>query len=212
MPLTIDTKTKRSIARIVLIGLGLLAIALMVDVPESTDSYDEYASQVEQLRRDGHRQLVVNDSLKKVIADRDTLIRRSDRRVASLNQQLDVLRGQTAGMEGELDSLKETLTDSVSMAREIIPRQEKVIENKNKEIQSQGLIITEHLYTISLRDSSIVNLRVSNDSLSGIIRRMRPAPPNPNKLFGVIPMPSRTTAFVVGGAAGAAAAAIIMSK
>lgn len=212
MPISfkLDQKTVLSIARLVLIGVALIGLALMFDVPQSTDSYDQYAQQVDSLRRAGRRQLVIADSLKRVIEQRNTKIQQSDRRVAALNRELTFLRGHTQGLTDEVDSLKETLTDSVAMAREIIPRQERIIVQKDEEIEKQGLIITEHLYTITLRDSTILNITTSRDSLADIVRRMQPAPPNPNKLFGIFPMPSRTTVFVVGTATGAAAATAIM--
>lgn len=205
MGFKLESKTVVSIARIVLFGIALIAIALMVDVPDSTNTYDTYAEQVDDLRKRARAEKLRADSLNRVILERDIKIEQSDRRVRTLNTQLATLRGSTSVLEGQVDSLTETLTDSVTMAREIIPRQATIIVQKDEEIKTQGLIITEHVYTIHLRDQTISGLRISNDSLTALVLDIPEAPPNPNKLFGLIPMPSRTTTFVLGAVVGGVA-------
>jgi hypothetical protein len=112
-------------------------------------------------------------------------------------------------LQAEIEELKRGITDSVEMARIIIPAQETLIAK-----QKQDLVWYINVHMLDSEEKS--NLRVAivqKDSIIdkqalGLVRLQNqltklPDAPKHERLLGFIPMPSRKVAFVAGTIVGA---------
>jgi len=102
-------------------------------------------------------------------------------------------RTRTAVLREDLDSLKETITDSTEMARLIIPKQDSIISQQTVTISSQVTAIENLNNAIVNKDSTITLLTLSRDSLQRVVKNI-PTPPKPP----IFPKITRTQVFVGG--------------
>lgn len=155
-----------------------------------------YAQQVASFQRQATHAVAVSDSLRGVVRVRETTIQRLTREVASLRRKLP----DTATIDSlkmVVDSLYTTMSDSVKHAYAIIPLQHTVIQQQDSVIHIHVLTIVRQDTLLRLKDSTIVDLRQANDTLTAALRRPIPRP-KPERFLGILPLPSRRTSAVVG--------------
>jgi len=110
----------------------------------------------------------------------------------------------------EVSQLYAELSDSVLEEHEIIPKQQALIVAQDSTIRIQDAVIGHQERLLVLKDSTIVDLSLSRDSLRSVLMTI-PKPMRDDIFLGFIPKPSRKTSFLMGIIGGAVVtAAVIM--
>jgi len=198
--------------KIILFILGTMIVLNFMSewrLQSERERFDE-AYRTYQLQ--SQRALKYSDSLLKEIAMREAKVVVAVKKADSVQTRLQVLertRPTTATLNilrSSIDSLKNTLTDSVEMARIVIPAQDTLISIQRVTIgnlnESVSLLKVETTFlrtAIGEQRLIIEDVTLTADSLRKVVVNM-PKPPKKERLLGFIPLPSRTASFLLGAA------------
>jgi ribosomal protein L17 len=115
-----------------------------------------------------------------------------------------VSRDSVVKLKREIDSLKKATTDSVILARTVIPKQDTVIAVQDTMLTKKDSTIVDYAnqvgffhIAVTQKDSTIGIQKVSIDTLTNKLTNL-PKAPKPDKFLGFIPMPSRKLSGAVG--------------
>ncbi len=104
-------------------------------------------------------------------------------------------------MEERAETMKETLLDTLELARQILPLKDSIIAKQKETITLQSTQVTELESALGKKDDALKLALMRGDSLQAVINLIPPAPKNPNRILG-FKLPSRKATFVVGLAIG----------
>lgn len=179
-----------------------LAIVVLLSVGQCSkqDLFEktlaEHADEAERFKAEAKRAISYSDSIEKVAASRN-------RRIVALETKIDKLLAQRppqSSLDSQrvaLDSMFESLSDSVKFAYRIIPTQHLLIVRQDSTIRLQDSIIVKQDKLLVLKDSTLLGVTASRDSLRKVLSVV-PTPPKPYRILGFIPAPSRRTSFFLG--------------
>jgi uncharacterized protein (DUF4213/DUF364 family) len=148
-----------------------------------------------KLQADAANKMV--DSLKTVIVIEENEARAAIGQANIYAAQVKTTKNQVVGLKLNEDSLRKTITDSIEMARRIIPKLDSIIAQQDTVILHQDGEIKDLRFALQKKDTVISLLTYSRDSLQKVIITIPMAPKNPNKMFGIT-LPSRTVTFIAG--------------
>lgn len=208
---------------------GLIAIILIVAISFSLGKCSAGPSEFDKWKTERDSVLKSNEILKKEnkeIVSKNDSIDKILNTVNKSNQQLDERlkqqRAKTNSLQQRNDSLYKEL-ENIEVAeecREAVDAAKKVAEGyreETQELRKEVLILNQKdvnnkiliggLQAQRLNDSKIIgNLTTENRRLTNLVNDV----PDPDKeLFGLIPLPSRKTSFVVGVVTGIGVALVI---
>jgi hypothetical protein len=149
------------------------------------------------------------DSLKAEIVVADNESRAAESRAKVLSRQVNTLRDETLSMEERAEVMKETLLDTLVLARQLLPLKDSIIAKQKETIDVQGGQVKELESALSSKDNALRMALIRGDSLQAVINLIPPAPKNPNRMFG-IKLPSRKASFAVGLAMGLGAGVLVI--
>lgn len=176
----------------------------------------KYIQEVKTHKKRADSAVVAADSAKKLAAKLQADANAAKVKADSLNKQVDVAKSKVAAAKSEIAGLKgqltsaQTLGDSVKTMVEIIVVQDSTIAKQDTIIEKQTKVIGTLNTAIVEKDIAYSTLWVSHTRLEDIIKNTPKAPSNPDKLFGFIKKPSRTTTFLTGVAVGILATVTIV--
>jgi hypothetical protein len=179
--------------KLILTALATFAIVMVVNTSYFGKKEQSYLAQMREFKQQSELASKYADSLKTEIDVQETKASVAIARAEAAQQVALLSRTRTAALREDLDSLKETITDSTEMARLIIPKQDSIISQQTVTIGSQVTAIENLNNAIVNKDSTITLLTLSRDSLQRVVNNI-PTPPKP-PLF---PMITRKQAFVGG--------------
>jgi len=164
--------------------------------------YDDYKKSAEVTTR-------YADSLSnrvKILADS---VYRADNRIGNLSTEVLIIQTEKIALKNKLARLN-TQLNSVTDTTSILIMKDSIITNLSDQIVVSENIIVKKDSIISIREIQVDQLKRTvalathrGDSLQIIVLKLPATPPNPNKMFGFIPMPSRTVVGVLSFAVGA---------
>lgn len=210
------TELNSTIRTILLVGVAVL-IGLVYLNYNTKSSLSDYITKYNAFRAQGESTLVYVDSLKGVIgayekANEKILVlankyqKKADS-IAKVRPKPEVVKA----LQDRVDDLVKTTTDTMEMARVIIPAQAELIDTLNVTVKNQaeeleaktGEIFS--LHNIIRNDSSIIRFQnKSIDSLQKVVINFPKAPKDPDKILG-FQLPSRKLVYVAGVLTGIAA-------
>ena len=193
------------IIKYVIVALAVGAGAFYMGSCGKKDEIATYISEYKKFQAEAKAAIKMADSLSTKIVIIENEARISQGKAQQASGQVNVLIGKTTDLRKRADSIQQTLTDSIEMARRIIPMKDTIIAEQDSTIKVQAKQVAFLNLTIGKKDTIIGLLKFSNDSLKKVVIHIPAPPPNPNKLFGVIKLPSRTISYIAGIATGAAA-------
>jgi hypothetical protein len=161
----------------------IFAGALYWQDSTSDDAMDKYIEEYKAFQAKADSVTELADSLKEEIVIADNESRAAESRAKLLGRQVSALTNETLSMEERAETMKETLLDTLELARQILPLQSK--------------------------DNALRMAMMRGDSLQAVINLIPPAPKNPNRMFG-FKLPSRKATFVVGLAMGLGAGVLVI--
>jgi membrane-associated HD superfamily phosphohydrolase len=193
-----------------LLGL-LLAFAGVLYWQDSTsdDAMDKYIEEYKQFQAKADSVTELADSLKVEITIADNESRAAESRAKVLGSQVNSLKNETLSMEERAEVMKETLLDTLELARQVLPLKDSIIAKQKETITAQGTQVTELESALSSKDNALRMAMMRGDSLQAVINLIPPAPKNPNRMFG-IKLPSRKASFAVGLAMGIGAGVLVI--
>lgn len=179
--------------KMALVAFATFAIVMVVNTSYFDKKEQSYLAQMREFKEQSELASKYADSLKTEIDVQETKANAAVARAETAQRLAESSRTRTAALREDLDSLKETITDSTEMARLIIPKQDSVISQQTVTITNQVIAIENLNNAIVNKDSTITLLTISRDSLQRVVNNI-PTPPKPP----IIPKITRKQAFLGG--------------
>lgn len=196
--------------RLKLLGL-LLTFAGVLYWQDSTsdDAMDKYISEYKKFQAQADSATKFADSLAQEIVIADNEARAAQSRASVYSKQATELKNETLNLMDRAQLLTETITDTLELARQILPLKDSIITKQETTITTQDKQIQELETAILKKDDALKLALLRGDSLQTVVNNIPPAPKNPNRMFG-IKLPSRKTTFVVGVVAGVVIGGVVL--
>ena len=175
----------------------------------SDDAMDKYIEEYKVFQAKADSVTELADSLKVEIVIADNESRAAESRAKVLGSQVNSLKNETLSMEERAEVMKETLLDTLELARQILPLKDSIIVKQKETIEVQGSQVKELESALSNKDNALRMALMRGDSLQAVINLIPPAPKNPNRMFG-FKLPSRKASFLVGVAMGVGAGVLVV--
>ena len=196
------------IAKWMLIAAGVLGLVMYVK-NDSQDEMDKYIAEYKVFQAKAEAATELADSLKQEIVVADNESRAAESRARVLSRQVNTLRDETLSMEERAEVMKETMLDTLELARQLLPLKDSIIAKQKETIDVQGGQVKELESALLSKDNALRMAMIRGDSLQAVINLIPPAPKNPNRMFG-IKLPSRKASFAVGLAMGLGAGVLVI--
>ena len=196
--------------RLKLLGL-LLAFAGVLYWQDSTsdDAMDKYIADYKKFQAQADSATKFADSLVQEITIADNEARAAQGRANVYSRQATELKNETLNLMDRAQLLTETITDTLQLARQILPLKDSIITKQETTITSQDKQIQELETAILKKDDALKLALLRGDSLQTVVNNIPPAPKNPNRMFG-IKLPSRKTTCIVGVVAGVVVGGVVL--
>ena len=187
----------------------IFAGALYWQDSTSDDAMDKYIEEYKAFQAKADSVTELADSLKEEIVIADNESRAAESRAKILGRQVSALTNETLSMEERAETMKETLLDTLELARQILPLKDSIIAKQKETIATQGSQVTELESALQSKDNALRMALIRGDSLQAVINLIPPAPKNPNRMFG-FKLPSRKASFAIGLAMGIGAGVLVI--
>jgi len=187
----------------------IFAGALYWQDSTSDDAMDKYIEEYKAFQAKADSVTELADSLKEEIVIADNESRAAESRAKLLGRQVSALTNETLSMEERAETMKETLLDTLELARQILPLKDSIIAKQKETIATQGSQVTELESALQSKDNALRMALMRGDSLQAVINLIPPAPKNPNRMFG-FKLPSRKASFAIGLAMGIGAGVLVI--
>jgi membrane-associated HD superfamily phosphohydrolase len=196
--------------KVKLLGL-LLVFAGVLYWQDSTsdDAMDKYIEEYKAFQAKADSVTELADSLKEEIVIADNESRAAESRAKILGRQVNSLKNETLSMEERAEVMKETLLDTLELARQVLPLKDSIIAKQKETIAAQDGQVTELQSALQSKDNALRMAMMRGDSLQAVINLIPPAPKNPNRMFG-FKLPSRKASFAIGLAMGIGAGVLVI--
>lgn len=175
----------------------------------SDDAMDKYISEYKKFQAQADSATKFADSLAQEIIIADNEARAAQSRASVYSRQATELKNETLNLMDRAQLLTETITDTLELARQILPLKDSIITKQETTITTQDKQIQELETAILKKDDALKLALLRGDSLQTVVNNIPPAPKNPNRMFG-IKLPSRKTTFVVGVVAGVVIGGVVL--
>ncbi len=196
------------IAKWMLLAAGVLGLVMYVK-KDSQDEMDKYIAEYKVFQQKAEVATALADSLSEEIIIADNESRAAESRAKVLSRQVSTLTNETLSMEERAEVMKETLLDTLELARQILPLKDSIIAKQKETIATQGSQVTELESALQSKDNALRMAMMRGDSLQAVINLIPPAPKNPNRMFG-IKLPSRKASFLIGVAMGVGTSILVV--
>jgi len=197
------------LAKIVFVAVSALALVMMFKVNQQQDAMDVYIAEYKVFQTKAENATKLADSLSQEIIVADNESRAAEGRARILSRQVNSLKDETLSMEERAETMKETLLDTLELARQILPLKDSIIAKQKETIDAQGGQVKELESALVSKDNALRMAVIRGDSLQAVINLIPPAPKNPNRMFG-FKLPSRKASFAVGLAMGLGAGILVI--
>ena len=175
----------------------------------SDDAMDKYIEEYKQFQAKADSVTELADSLKEEIIIADNESRAAESRAKLLGRQVNSLKNETLSMEERAEMMKETLLDTLELARQVLPLKDSIIAKQKETIETQSTQVTELESALQNKDNALKLAMMRGDSLQAVINLIPPAPKNPNRMLG-FKLPSRKASFLIGAAMGLGAGILVI--
>lgn len=202
-----------SLVKYLLIFVGIIILLVFVNAQfDKKDKMDEYIEQVKTFRAQADSAIKFSDSLKTHIVNLKTDATEAEQKARSLNAKVGQLSRQISNRRGIADSLRKTITDSIELARVIIPHQDSIIAQQDTVIKTQHTQMSQLNIALAKKDTAIDLLTVSRDSLRTLLAQVPPPPKNPNKTWLGIRLPTRKQSAIAGAIVGSVITGVLIKR
>lgn len=184
------------------VTVALVFIAFSFGNCKSNDKLDSFIIEYNEYKKNAEKTIEFADSLKTTVDKLTDDVRLKEDKIKKLTIGITDTQKQKQNLKQKLTSLEsriEVTTDTVK----ILTLKDSVINNLKIQVTTTETIVEEKDKIIELKTEQLVLMTTSlqlstqrGDSLQKTLLSLPPTPKNPNKLFGVIPLPSRKTVAI----------------
>jgi hypothetical protein len=175
----------------------------------SRDKLAKFIKEYDDYKKSAEVTIRYADSLSTRVKILTDSVRRTDNIIGNLSTEVLVIQTEKVALKNKLTKLNNQL-NSITDTSSILIMKDSIIDNLSDQIIVSDNIIVKKDSIISIREIQIDQLKRTvalathrGDSLQIIVLKLPATPSNPNKIFGFIPMPSRTVVGVISFAVGA---------
>jgi lipopolysaccharide export LptBFGC system permease protein LptF len=197
------------IAKLVLVFAGVLGLVMVVKYNGQQDEMDRYIAQYKEYKTQAEATSKFADSLQTQITIQENETRAALSRADVAARKAEEYKAQTNTYTVAAVAIRETVTDTIELARTLIPLQDSIIAQQQLTIEAQDVQITELNTALNSKDVSLKLALQRGDSLQTVLNLLPPPPSNPNRMFG-IKLPSRKASFLVGLGMGLGASLLVI--
>lgn len=197
------------IAKLALIAAGVLGLVMVVRYNGQQDEMDRYIAQYKEYKAQAEATSKFADSLQTQITIQENETRAALSRADVAARRAVEYKAQTNTYTVAAVAIRETVTDTIELARTLIPLQDSIIAQQQLTIEAQDVQITELNTALNSKDVSLKLALQRGDSLQTVLNLLPPPPSNPNRMFG-IKLPSRKASFLVGLGMGLGASLLVI--
>jgi membrane-anchored protein YejM (alkaline phosphatase superfamily) len=187
-----------------LVIFGVVLLALSVNTKITSDREQKYISDMREFKEQAKAATKYADSLKNAVGKHDSAASAAQRSAARSADAARRAGAKAGALEEQLDSLKQVVTDSVEMARVIIPKQDTIIQQYKVTVQKKDEQIVFLGIALEEKNAALIISNQRGDSLQRVVNNI-PTPPLPP----IFPTISRKKAFAGGVAVGIIAKALL---
>ncbi len=198
-------KTTKSIVIISVIA----SLSYCVTTSAKQDEMDKYIAEYKKFQAQADSAIHFADSLKTQITIEENEARAAESRAKALGSQVVELRTSTTNLKTVAATMSKTITDTLELARAILPVKDSIIAQQEITIETQASQVSELERALKNKDNAILLLTTSRDSLQKVVINIPQAPKNPNRMFG-IKLPSRKMSFLVGIGVGVVSGVLVV--
>ena len=184
---------QQTVRNVSLVVFGIVILVLLVNTQLITSREEGYLQEMREFKQQSELATQYADSLKKQVLVHETEATAATARATIAEHQVRKSKNATNVLLQELDSLKETVTDSIEMARLIIPKQDSVITQQQVTITKQDTQIIFLNVALEETNTALILSKQRGDSLQTVVNNI-PEPPKSS----ILPTISRKQAFVGG--------------
>jgi len=197
-----------SVSRLAIVGGAIFIISFMLGKSDADNKLEQFNLRYAEFKSNSEKTSIYADSLNSVVvklidenAKKDKIVKKLKNNIAYSTNKQDTLKSTLAQLEVQTNLVMNAVTDTSL----VVIYKDSIIGNLKGQVIIAESIITDQHVVIAQRDSQTVLLQravtvstIRADSLQYILRTLPPPAPNPNKLFGFIPKPSRTVVGIAG--------------
>lgn len=185
------------LAKLALVVAGVLGLVLVLRTNGKQDEMDRYIAQYKEYKAQAEATSKFADSLQVQINIQENETRAALSRAEVASRKANEYKSQTTTLLTQATVIRETVTDTIELARTLIPLQDSIIAQQKLTIETQDTQIGELTTALNSKDVSLKLALQRGDSLQTVLNLLPPAPKNPNRMFG-IKLPSRKASFLIG--------------
>lgn len=185
------------LTKLILVAAGVLGLVMAVKYNGQQDAMDRYIAEYKEYKAKAEATSKFADSLKVQIDIQENETRAALARADIASRKANEYKSQTSTLITQASVIRETVTDTIELARTLIPLQDSIIAQQKLTIETQDTQIGELNTALNSKDVSLKLALQRGDSLQTILNLLPPPPKNPNRMFG-IKLPSRKMSFLVG--------------
>jgi hypothetical protein len=197
------------VIRMISLVSGAMMLTFVVVNSGKQDEMGMYIAQYNEFKTEAEKANAMVDELRVQVAEKENAANNAIARATQLGASARKQRVTVASAIEQKDVLLMTITDSIELARKVIPAQEEIIESQLAIIGTQDNQIDELNTVITLQKESNTLLAFAVDSLQQVIINIPPPPKNPNKFLG-IPLPTRKQSFIGGAVIGVVSTFLVL--
>lgn len=178
---------------------ALVFIAFSIGNCGGNDKLDSFIIEYNEFKRDAQKTTELADSLKTVMNKLTNDVKLKEDTIKTLTIGISFRQKQTQSLKQKLNVL-EARTEVATDTAKILILKDSTIDNLKTQVTTTEAIVEEKDKIIGLKTEQLAltvnSLQLSTqrgDSLQRTLSSLPPTPKNSNKLFGVIPLPSRKT-------------------
>jgi hypothetical protein len=212
-----EFNTLTSVSRLAIVGGAIFIISFMLGKSDGNSKLEKFNVEYSEFKNNAQKTITFADSLKNEVqklqdenAQKDGIVKKLSISIAYRATQKNTLQTNLTELENHASLLNSLSVDTPL----VVVYKDSIIGNLKKQVVIADSTIVDQSLIIAQKDAQSVLLQravalssTRADSLQHILRTLPKPAPNPNKLFGFIPKPSRTvvgvTGFVLGVVAGA---------
>jgi len=206
-----------SVGRLAIVGGAIFIISFMLGKSDSKSKLEQFNLEYSEFKNNAQKTATFADSLKNEVqklqdenVQKDGIVKKLTISIAYRTTQKNTLQTNLTELEKHANILNDLIVDTSL----VVVYKDSIIGNLKKQVIVGDSVIVDQRSVITQRDSQALLLQhavtlssTRADSLQHLLRTLPKPAPNPDKIFGFIPTPSRTvvgvTGFVLGVVAGA---------
>lgn len=167
------------IIKMILVATGAMALAFMVSTNKFGAKEAQYLAEMREYKVNAEIASQYADSMAVEVVRQQTIAKAAQARATTAQQQAGQSLAQTATLVSNLAAVRDVFSDSVELARVIIPKQDSVITQQEITIAFQDTAILNLNAVIVSKDTTINFLTLSRDSLQTVVDNIPEPPPPP---------------------------------